>query len=131
MKKIIFPLFAIILCLPLVSFANSPDKISFRAISSASPVTCKVLGMPSESLAKNDNGQFLQAFRPRASKSRVLSLGTKGMVNYSTTQVSYFLVQCHTNNVASTPVDVKVFMDAVETYFFTVGSTPWGFAIGQ
>jgi hypothetical protein len=136
MKKVIFALFAVIFFLPLFysppapAADPSPAKVALQAISSASGTTCIVWGMPKASLAKTENVQFIQAFRPRPDLVRSYSLGNKGMSNYSTNLVSYFQVQCHTTGT-NTTTDIKAYLDSLSSYYMVVGATPWGFAISQ
>jgi len=106
--------------LSLILFAlSSPalaiDKLGFRKYSTATPATCTVWGMGKQ-LPILD-GTRVQGFSPNPNLSRAYNLGTKGMANYSTQSVGAVKYSCAT--AAGVAVDVKVFMNGVETYFLT------------
>lgn len=109
-----------LLLIATTAFAAPPAKYGFRAISSASNVTCGVFG--GKALLNRDaNKNVIQGHAPDTNHRRMLSLGTKGYANYSTAGQSSFAFTCVATGTG-TAVPVKVFMDDVETYFLTVDS---------
>jgi len=105
-------------------FAVTTTKLGFGAYSTQTPVTCTVFG--TDKLA-NVSGTQVPIFAPKSDFSRTYSLGTKGMANYSTLAVKVAKFVC-VNTGTSTPVNVKVFLNGIETYFLTTSSDTFGIA---
>jgi len=102
------------------AFAAPPAKYGFRAISSASSVTCGIFGQTA--LKRNTTDSILvQGFGADTDKSRIYTLGTKGFANRSTAGLAAIAFTCVTTGTG-TAAPVKVFMDGVETYYLTVDS---------
>lgn len=102
----------------LAAATSDPEKIGFRAYSSATSVTCQVFGQP-RYLARDSNNQVIQEFAPTSAYSRTYLLGTKGFGNYSTIVIKQLRFTCTTTG-ASTAARVKVFLSGVESYFLTL-----------
>lgn len=117
MKK--FLLIFIILCIATKSYAFS--TIGFRAFSSATKVSCAVVG---GTQALNKKGELLDSFNPTISTARVYSMGTKGLANYSATGLSVKQVQiyCFATTAPTSPAVVKMFFDRIETNYFPISS---------
>lgn len=105
-------------------FATTTTKIGFRAYSTQTPVTCNIFA--TDKLA-NVSGTQVPIFAPKSDFSRSYSLGTKGMANYSTLKVRAVKYSC-VNTGTSTLVNVKVFLNGIETYFLTASSDTFGIA---
>lgn len=118
---------AIILAISAAAFAGTPQKIGFRAYSSATQTECGVFGSTG-TLSRDDNGVAIQTLTPAAGNSRTLLLGTKGFKNYSTNAVRMVTFTCRSYGT-STAASVKVFLNGTETHFLTLSSGT--FAIGQ
>jgi hypothetical protein len=99
------------------ALADRPDKIGFRAYSSASSITCGVFGGKAV-LTKDTNGHPIQGHAPNTTYARTYLLGTKGFVNHSTAGQASVAFTC-TVTGSTTTAPVKVFMNGVETYFLT------------
>lgn len=114
----------IVLCLiliPTLALATSTSKLGFRAYSTPTSVECGVKG--ADTLVYGPGSHPYQGFAPDADFDRTLTLGTKGMANYSTTLGGRRLgaVKFTCRNVGtSTAARVKVFLNGVETHFLTV-----------
>lgn len=120
MKKLIILTILTILAIACTANADTPAKYGFRAISSASSVTCGVFGSR-QLLGKDSNGYPAQGHAPDTTYRRMYVLGTKGFANHSTNGQLSFKFTC-TVTGTSTAAPVKVFMDGVETYFLTTDS---------
>jgi len=123
MKTII----TLILLTATSAFADTPTKYGFRAISSASSVTCAVFGSKNV-LNKDANGYPIQSTAPDTTYSRMYLLGTKGFANHSTANQASFRFTCMVTGT-STTAPVKVFMNGVETYYLTLDTG--AFVIGR
>jgi hypothetical protein len=122
--KTLFLVSALIVSIASLSFAGTPQKIGFRAYSSATSTQCGIFGMK-QTLTRDDNNVPIQIFSPSPELSRTITLGNKGFGTYSTAiGARAIMFTCRLTPVlastASTAVRVKVFMNAVETHFLTM-----------
>lgn len=119
MKTLLAILAVMIFAIP--ALATSTSKFSFRAYTSATPVDCGVKG--STTLVYGPGSHPYQGFAPDSAFDRTLTLGTKGMANYSTTLGGKKLGQVKfTCRVTATgaAARVKFFLNGVETHFLTL-----------
>jgi hypothetical protein len=117
MKKFLWTL--LMLSIATSSFAYS--KIGFRAYSSATAVSCAVVG---GTQAMNNRQEMLDSFNPVISTARVYLLGTKGFANYSATGLSVKQAQiyCFATLTPTNAAVVKMFFDGAESRFFPLSS---------
>lgn len=103
--------------------AASVTKLTFRAYSSSTPVSCGVFGMGPK--LRKDPSTVIQGFSPDPAYSRTYSLGTKGYGNYSTVYPSGTLTAvkftCR-NTGTNTSTKIKLNLNALETHFLTTDS---------
>lgn len=110
-----------LLCLTATSaIAATPGYISFQPYSSATKVQCGVFGH-SSNRDKDGAGNVIQGLVPTPDKSRMLTLNTKTMVNYSTNGTRAVSFTCTTLG-ATTAALVKVYLNKVTTFFQTLSS---------
>lgn len=129
MKRVLlsFVVLALMSC-DVVYAGWATSKISFKAYSTQTAVECGVFGMKRELPRMGDSRDVAQGFYPDPNLSRTMTLGTKGMANYSTLYTGAVSWTCRNTNT-NTLVKVKVMLNAVQTHFLTMDSGTW--FIGQ
>jgi hypothetical protein len=140
MRKSLFAALLLI-CSVATVHATQVIKVGFQAWSSSSQVECSIFGQGPKLRTDSsmDAQMAIQGFSPDPDYSRTLSLGTKGLSNYSTVYPSKNITDTKSHNIifmqwdcrvkgTITAAMVKVYFNGIQTFY--QNSATGGFNIG-